>query len=77
LEPAVRDWAAVEFRPERLAYLSCSAGTLSRDLTALTAAGYTVEALIPYDFFPQTRHIEILALLHNGDEHCAHLAYNP
>lgn len=77
LEPAVRDWAAVEFRPERLAYLSCSAGTLSRDLTALTTAGYTVEALIPYDFFPQTRHIEILALLHDGDERCAHLAYNP
>jgi len=63
LEPAVRDWAAVEFRPDRLAYLSCSAGTLSRDLAALTARGYTVEALMPYDFFPQTHHVETLALL--------------
>ena len=63
LELAVRDWAALEFRPERLAYLSCSAGTLSRDLAALTAAGYVVDALIPYDFFPQTHHVETLALL--------------
>jgi tRNA/tmRNA/rRNA uracil-C5-methylase (TrmA/RlmC/RlmD family) len=63
LEPAVRDWATEEFQPNRLAYLSCSAGTLSRDLAVLTAAGYTVDALIPYDFFPQTHHVETLALL--------------
>lgn len=63
LEPAVRDWAATEWQPERIAYLSCSAGTLSRDLAALTTTGYTVEALIPYDFFPQTHHVETLALL--------------
>ena len=63
LGAAVRDWAAAEFRPERLAYLSCSAGTLNRDLSALAAAGYTVEALMPYDFFPQTHHVETLALM--------------
>ena len=63
LEPAVRNWAVAEFRPERLAYLSCSAGTLSRDLAMFTLAGYIVEALIPYDFFPQTHHVETLALL--------------
>ena len=63
LEPAVSAWAMEEFRPERLAYLSCSAGTLSRDLRALTAAGYGVEALVPYDFFPQTHHVETLASL--------------
>ncbi len=63
LEPAVLAWAAHEFRPVRLAYLSCSAGTLSRNLQAFTMAGYIVEALIPYDFFPQTRHVETLALL--------------
>jgi 23S rRNA (uracil1939-C5)-methyltransferase len=63
LEPVVLAWAAAEFRPERLAYLSCSAGTLGRDLRALAAAGYAVEMLLPFDFFPQTHHIEILALL--------------
>lgn len=67
LEPAVRDWAVLEYRPARLAYLSCSAGTLSRDLALLTAANYAVEALIPYDFFPQTHHVETLALLRRTD----------
>lgn len=63
LEPAVREWMATEFQPDRSAYLSCSAGTLSRDLSVLTAAGYAIDKLIPYDFFPQTHHIETLALL--------------
>lgn len=63
LEPEVLAWASEEFRPARLAYLSCSAGTLSRDLRALAAAGYAVDALYPYDFFPQTQHVETLALL--------------
>jgi 23S rRNA (uracil1939-C5)-methyltransferase len=63
LESEVLGWAVNEFRPERLAYLSCSAGTLSRDLSGLAGAGYAVEALHPYDFFPQTHHVETLALL--------------
>ncbi len=63
LEPAVLTWVAKEFRPERLAYLSCSAGTLSRNLAALATHDYAVDALIPYDFFPQTHHVETLALL--------------
>jgi len=46
-----------------LSHLSCSAGTLGRDLQTLTTAGYAVNTLIPYDFFPQTRHVETLALL--------------
>ena len=67
LEPAVLAWTTDEYRPERLAYLSCSAGTLSRDLAALVAAGYSVEALLPYDFFPQTHHVETLALLRRNE----------
>lgn len=70
LEPEVCDWVATEFRPERIAYLSCSAATLSRDLTRLTAAGYTVATLTPYDFFPQTRHVEVLALLQDSAASC-------
>ena len=63
LEPAVLAWMTDDYRPERLAYLSCSVSTLSRDLRGLTATGYIVERLIPYDFFPQTHHVETLALL--------------
>ena len=63
LEPEVLQYLAHEGRPHRLAYLSCSAGTLARDLAALEGAGYAVEQLTPYDFFPQTHHVEVLALL--------------
>jgi tRNA/tmRNA/rRNA uracil-C5-methylase (TrmA/RlmC/RlmD family) len=63
LEPEVLAALAAELRPARLAYLSCSAGTLSRDLTALCDAGYAVSAILPFDFFPQTHHVEALALL--------------
>ncbi|MCM2321743.1 MAG: class I SAM-dependent RNA methyltransferase [Oligoflexia bacterium] len=63
LEPEVRRWIAERARPARLAYLSCSAGTLSRDLSDLEKAGYAVRRITPYDFFPQTHHVETLALL--------------
>ena len=63
LEPQVCDWLVERCRAERLALLSCSAGTLARDLMALEAGGYRVERLLPYDFFPRTLHVEVLALL--------------
>ncbi|HXH03477.1 MAG TPA: class I SAM-dependent RNA methyltransferase [Candidatus Competibacteraceae bacterium] len=66
VEPEVLAWVCQEYRPIRLAYLSCSAGTLARDLRRLCAAGYEVERITPYDFFPQTYHVETLALLRRG-----------
>jgi tRNA/tmRNA/rRNA uracil-C5-methylase (TrmA/RlmC/RlmD family) len=63
IEPEVLDWIGSVYQPKRMAYLSCSAGTLRRDLEILTATGYEVERLTPYDFFPQTYHVETLALL--------------
>jgi tRNA/tmRNA/rRNA uracil-C5-methylase (TrmA/RlmC/RlmD family) len=63
LEPDVVAALAVELRPARLAYLSCSAGTLARDLAGFCAAGYSVGAILPFDFFPLTHHVEALALL--------------
>ncbi|HET9694978.1 MAG TPA: hypothetical protein VFP48_11380 [Steroidobacteraceae bacterium] len=58
---------AAELRPVRVAYLSCSAGTLARDLAEFEARGYTVDRIVPYDFFPGTHHVECLALLHLDD----------
>ena len=55
---------ADELKPARMAYLSCSAGTLARDLAGFEACGHTVDRLVPYDFFPGTHHVECLALLH-------------
>jgi 23S rRNA (uracil1939-C5)-methyltransferase len=63
LEPDVLEWIAKALNPAKLAYLSCSAGTLHRDLNLLAQHGFEVQQLIPFDFFPQTLHVETLALL--------------
>jgi len=63
METHVRQWIGTVCRPEKIAYLSCSAGTLKRDLEVLEKQGYTIEQIIPYDFFPRTHHAETLALL--------------
>ena len=49
--------------PTSIAYLSCSASSLARDLPVLENAGYRVDRLQSFDFFPQTEHFETLALL--------------
>jgi tRNA/tmRNA/rRNA uracil-C5-methylase (TrmA/RlmC/RlmD family) len=66
IEPQVIQWVIDEFRPRRIAYLSCSAGTLRRDLDRLVNGGYQVAQIRPYDFFPQTYHVEALVLLTLG-----------
>lgn len=63
LEPEVSAWLAHRFCPNAIAYLSCSAGTLARDLSILEDARYCVKRIIPYDFFPQTPHVETLTFL--------------
>jgi tRNA/tmRNA/rRNA uracil-C5-methylase (TrmA/RlmC/RlmD family) len=63
IEPEVLHWLVRSANPARIAYLSCSPGTLARDLQFLCANGYSISRLMPYDFFPQTHHIETLALI--------------
>lgn len=63
IESQVLEWIAQEGKPLRIAYLSCSPGTLSKNLTFLCEHEYRVTRIIPYDFFPQTKHIECLALV--------------
>ncbi len=50
-------------RPCRLVYVSCNPATLARDIKHLTAGGYLLRSLHPLDMFPQTAHIEVVALL--------------
>ncbi len=48
---------------ERLIYISCDPPTLARDLNILLKSGFDLELLKPFDMFPQTFHLESLALL--------------
>jgi 23S rRNA (uracil1939-C5)-methyltransferase len=44
-----------------LVYISCDPATLARDAKRLTARGYRLEQITPFDLFPQTYHIESIS----------------
>ncbi|MDR0558385.1 MAG: methyltransferase [Treponema sp.] len=65
LSPGVRAWlcaqGAAPYAPV-FAYVSCNPSTLARDSEALVKSGYALSSLAFYDFYPQTPHIESLAV---------------
>lgn len=48
-------------RVRRLLYVSCNPATLARDAKALAAGGYHLSSVSPFDMFPGTGHVEVLA----------------
>jgi len=52
-----------KMKPARIVYVSCNPTTLARDTALFTKTGYTLESVQPVDMFPQTYHIENVALL--------------
>lgn len=56
----------IRLRPRAITIVSCDPSTLARDLSALTGAGYKLEALTMVDLFPQTYHLESVARLIAG-----------
>ena len=62
LDLAVVD-ALVESGPPRVVYVSCDPATLARDVKRLARGGYALADVQPVDMFPQTFHVETMALL--------------
>lgn len=48
--------------PDLLIYISCNPPALARDAERLTQAGLRLEYLVPFDMFPQTFHLETVAV---------------
>jgi 23S rRNA (uracil1939-C5)-methyltransferase len=52
-----------EMNPKKIIYTSCNPETLARDVAYLREKGYRSVSFYPFDLFPQTTHVETLALL--------------
>ena len=55
-------------QPQRIVYISCNPATQARDVKLLASSGYCLEMVQPLDMFPQTAHIEAVALLTRGGD---------
>ncbi|WP_137791399.1 23S rRNA (uracil(1939)-C(5))-methyltransferase RlmD [Bacillus sp. E(2018)] len=53
----------IEMKPKRVVYVSCNPATLARDLHILEDGGFKTQKVQPVDMFPQTTHVEAVALL--------------
>lgn len=55
--------SVLEIQPERMIYVNCNPNTMARDVKLLVDGGYELKKVQPVDMFPQTYHIESVALL--------------
>jgi 23S rRNA (uracil1939-C5)-methyltransferase len=53
----------IETAPKRIVYVSCNPTTLAPNAAQLVEAGWELKRVRPVDMFPQTPHIECVALL--------------
>jgi 23S rRNA (uracil1939-C5)-methyltransferase len=53
----------LKLNPEKIVYISCNPATQARDVKMLAGGGFKLIKIKPVDMFPQTYHIENVALL--------------
>jgi 23S rRNA (uracil1939-C5)-methyltransferase len=58
----------IEASPKRIVYVSCNPTTLAPNAAELVEAGWVLRKVRPVDMFPQTHHIECVALLERGGD---------
>jgi 23S rRNA (uracil1939-C5)-methyltransferase len=56
----------IDASPKRIVYVSCNPTTLAPNAAQLVEAGWRLVKVRPVDMFPQTPHIECVALLERG-----------
>jgi 23S rRNA (uracil1939-C5)-methyltransferase len=57
----------IDASPKRIVYVSCNPTTLAPNAAELVQAGWALRKVRPVDMFPQTHHIECVALLERAD----------
>ena len=57
----------IAHEPSRIVYVSCDVATLARDSRTLIDAGWELEQLTGVDLFPNTAHVESVALFTRSD----------
>ncbi|MDY3024156.1 MAG: 23S rRNA (uracil(1939)-C(5))-methyltransferase RlmD [Streptococcus hyovaginalis] len=55
--------ASVAMAPEKITYISCNPATMARDIKLYEELDYKLQKVQPVDLFPQTHHVECVALL--------------
>ena len=50
-------------RPRRIVYTSCNPKALARDVAGFVEEGWSVTSVKPFDMFPNTQHVEVVAVL--------------
>lgn len=58
----------IKLMPEKIVYVSCNPTTLARDSKVLLEGGYQLSQLRMLDMFPQTSHLESMALFVRSPE---------
>ncbi|MFR7028921.1 23S rRNA (uracil(1939)-C(5))-methyltransferase RlmD, partial [Streptococcus pneumoniae] len=59
--------ASAQTGADRIAYISCNVATMARDIKLYQELGYELKKVQPVDLFPQTHHVETVALLSKLD----------
>jgi len=59
--------AAAKLNPKRIVLISCHPATLARDLKSFAEQGYRARHIQPIDMFPQTWHVEAVAVCERGE----------
>ncbi|QKG75253.1 23S rRNA (uracil(1939)-C(5))-methyltransferase RlmD [Streptococcus canis] len=55
--------ASVAMAPNKITYVSCNPATMARDIKRYEELGYQLKKVQPVDLFPQTHHVECIALI--------------